>query len=520
MLATHTPTGELVAIKILEKSKMLSEADVTRVTREINILKQVKHPNIAQLYQIIETPNKICLVLEYLERGELYDMIVRHKKLKEADAARYFLQLLHAVQHMHSHGVSHRDLKPENLLLDDKYNLKVIDFGLSNYFNDVTLLKTSCGSPCYAAPEMVAGLHYSGEKVDMWSCGIVLFAMTVGKLPFDDPSAKELYRKIISGRFSFPSGLTEELKDLINGLLRTEPSDRFDIETSMNSAWIKAHANMESFQDLQTVHPIVLNQIRELGLDAKYTQQCLESNKHNQLTTAYFLMLKKMVRGGFVPRLEAVRRRLSPNILVKSQTTRAYTHSNRRGSLITTKTEEELPLEPTTKTQLGLLRTRFKQNKPQPQPPQPFATSRPSISPARRVFKPAENKQRGLTPRQPSRSRSTSQTRSQSLKRSTSNSRSGLLALKRSTLVESASVCWTSNKDIREVTAEVMTGLDVLKFNYQSTNEGFAWEYQQVSAELSMKRLGTLTIVKCNLLVGPVKAYREYCSRLLCSINL
>jgi len=501
---------------------MQSEADVTRVTREVNILKQVKHSNIAQLYQIIETPNKICLVLEYMPRGELYDLIVRHKRLRESEAARYFYQLLHAVKYMHSLGVSHRDLKPENLLLDEKFNLKVIDFGLSNHFGEATLLKTACGSPCYAAPEMVAGQPYSGARVDMWSCGVVLYAMTVGKLPFDDPNASELYRKILSGRFSIPGYISDELKALLISLLKVDPSTRFDISRSIESAWLKSYSNPVPPKEFHSgVQEIVLSRLRELGLDADYAQQCLESNKHNQLTTAYFLMLKKMMREGFVPRLES-ERRLSPKLPVKSQTTRAQTSSfNRTTVLINAIKSEEEPI----------LRSRFKLLQPtqpqQPQQPQqlqqtqPLLTSRPSISPARRILVPAENKLRRLTPHQPtSRGRSTSQTRSQSHKRSTSNGRNSILALKRNTLAEASSVCWTSNKPIAEVTEEVRRGMELLKFNFRPADDGFIWEYQQVLAELYMKRLGTLTIVKSKLLAGPSQSYRDSCSRLLCSINL
>lgn len=509
-LATHTLTGEHVAIKVLEKAKMCTEADITRVTREVNILKQIKHPNISQLYQIIETPNKICLVLEYMGKGELYDLIVRHKKLHEGEAARYFIQLLQAVRYMHSQGVSHRDLKPENLLLDENANLKVIDFGLSNHFGEATYLKTACGSPCYAAPEMVSGQSYSGSKVDMWSCGVVLYAMTVGKLPFDDPNSAELYRKIISGRFSFPGYLTDDLKDLISGLLRTNPDARYDVTQSINSVWLKNNQEASILKDYQSmVLPLVLSKLREIGVDAAYTKQCLEGNKHNQATTAYFLMLKKMLREGLVPRLDSTKV-LKPLLPEKAQTTRANTSSFSRHSQLVNaiKAEEVSPL-----------RNRFNAIQTHHQPPN--STMRPSISPARRVFKPAEGKLRGLTPHQPSsRGRSTSQTRSQSHKRSTSNGRGAQLALKRYTIAEASSVCWTSNKSISEVTEEIMLGFQSLKYNYRHTDDGFVWDFQQVLAELCMRRLGTLTIVKCKLLAGPAQAYRDCCSRLLCRINL
>jgi serine/threonine protein kinase len=502
-LATHTPTGELVAIKVLEKSKMQSEADVVRVTREVNILKQVKHPNIAQLYQIIETPNKICLVLEYLPRGELYDMIVRQKKLREAEAAKYFTQLMCVVQYMHSLGVSHRDLKPENLLLSDKLDLKVIDFGLSNHFSEATLLRTACGSPCYAAPEMVGGEAYSGSKVDMWSCGVVLYAMTVGKLPFDDPNSAELYRRILKGKFSCPSHLSDNLKELLVGLLMVDPAKRYSVPQTLSSAWLRLYSEPSPQRELSAgVLPGVLSRLRELGVDVDYTQQCLEGQKHNQFTTAYFLMLKKMLREGSVPRLESTRR-LSPKLSLKSQTTRPQTANFNATVSLTSTLRKDADT---------VLRPKLKLLKPHP-------PSKPSISPQRRVLKPAETRPRGLTPHQPARGRSTSTKRSQS-RRSTSTGRSALAALKQSKASEGSSVCWTSNKPIGEVGEEVRRGLQALKFSFRVSEEGFVWEHQQVLAELVLRRLGTLTILKSKLLSGTAQVYRDLCSRLLCSISL
>lgn len=146
-----------MAIKVLEKSKISEVADVERVSREIHILKLIRHPHIVQLYEIIETPSQLFLVMEYLERGELFDYIVQNKRLSESEAVRMFHQLISGVEYIHKIGVVHRDLKPENILLDSKGAVRIVDFGLSNTYKRGESLKTPCGSPCYAAPEMIKG---------------------------------------------------------------------------------------------------------------------------------------------------------------------------------------------------------------------------------------------------------------------------------------------------------------------------------------------------------------------------
>ena len=171
-LGNHIQTEEKVAIKILEKDRICDVSDVERVSREIHILKLIRHPNIIQLYevtymQIIETPKKLYLIMEYASGGELFDYIVKNSKLKEKEACKFFHQLIAGIEYIHKLHIVHRDLKPENLLLDHNKNIKIVDFGLSNTYKAGELLKTACGSPCYAAPEMIAGKKYVGLEVDI-----------------------------------------------------------------------------------------------------------------------------------------------------------------------------------------------------------------------------------------------------------------------------------------------------------------------------------------------------------------
>lgn len=185
-LGTHILTGERVAVKVLEKERIVEVADVERVAREVHILKLIRHPHIVQLYEIIETRRQLYLIMEYASGGELFDYIVANGRVLEPEACSFFHQIVAGVEKIHAMNIVHRDLKPENLLLDDHRNIKIVDFGLSNVFRDGELLKTACGSPCYAAPEMIAGHNYVPSLCDLWSCGVILFALVCGYLPFED----------------------------------------------------------------------------------------------------------------------------------------------------------------------------------------------------------------------------------------------------------------------------------------------------------------------------------------------
>ena len=185
-LGIHIPTEEQVAIKILEKDKIQDEEDLERISREISILKKLKHPNIIKIYDIIENPNNFYIIMELAINGELFKHIVKKKHLEENEASFFFCQLISALETIHKEGIVHRDIKPENLLLKENNILTIIDFGLSNKYNKNQLLETPCGSPCYAAPEMILGKKYNCLLVDLWSSGIVLYAMVCGYLPFED----------------------------------------------------------------------------------------------------------------------------------------------------------------------------------------------------------------------------------------------------------------------------------------------------------------------------------------------
>ena len=242
--AVHILTEQIVAVKILEKEKIEDDIDVERIIREIEILKNISHPNIAKLYETYSTIHNIYLMMEYIEGGDLFDYINSKSFLPENIACYLFRQLIGVIEYLNKMGISHRDIKPENILLDkDKKNIKVIDFGLSNYCPGKNLLHSSCGSPCYASPEMLSGEPYQGITTDIWSSGIVLYSMLVGSLPFDEQELQKLYEQIKIGKFFLPSTLSLEAIDFLKKILIVDPKKRMGLKEIKNHAWFKMEKN-------------------------------------------------------------------------------------------------------------------------------------------------------------------------------------------------------------------------------------------------------------------------------------
>ena len=241
--------------------------------------------------------------MEYASSGELFDYIVSNTRLKEKEACTFFQQIISGIEYIHKLNVVHRDLKPENLLLDHNNRIKIVDFGLSNTYKQGEDLKTACGSPCYAAPEMIAGKTYGGLKVDIWSAGVILFAMICGYLPFEDPNTGELYKKILACSYKTPKHISEEAKDLIRLILNTDPQDRVGIDGIRSHAWFRQVPEEKSpgiliGYDQIPVDRQILLKLEAHKLKIDYIRQCLEANKHNSTTTGYYLLLKKHILQG------------------------------------------------------------------------------------------------------------------------------------------------------------------------------------------------------------------------------
>eukprot|EP00927_Polykrikos_kofoidii_P029189 TRINITY_DN25280_c2_g4_i1.p1 TRINITY_DN25280_c2_g4~~TRINITY_DN25280_c2_g4_i1.p1 ORF type:complete len:744 (-),score=98.74 TRINITY_DN25280_c2_g4_i1:551-2782(-) len=298
-LGTHILTGERVAVKVLEKGRIVDSADVERVAREIHILKLIRHPHIIQLYEIIETPRQLYLIMEYACGGELFDYIVQHVRAEEHEACRFVHQILAGVERVHETRVVHRDLKPENLLLDERKDIKIVDFGLSNTYQDGQLLQTACGSPCYAAPEMIAGHRYVPCMVDIWSCGVILFALVCGYLPFeaveDQNNHAELYKKILNAEYEIPNFVSAEVADLISGMLTTDPEKRLTLAGIREHAWYRQipEAGLSINEDANVLDQEILEQLDCYGFALEYAIKCVQANKHNHVTTTYYLLKEK-----------------------------------------------------------------------------------------------------------------------------------------------------------------------------------------------------------------------------------
>ena len=241
--------------------------------------------------------------MEYSSCGELFDYIVAQTRIKEKEACKLFQQIIAGIEYIHKLNVVHRDLKPENLLLDHNNRIKIVDFGLSNTYEPGEYLKTACGSPCYAAPEMIAGKKYSGLKADIWSSGVILYAMICGYLPFEDPNTGELYKKILACNYKTPKFISHEAKDLIKNILNTDPDSRINIEGIRNHQWFKQVPEEKGLgilvgYDQIPVDTSILKQLDAYRTQTDYVRQCIEANKHNSVTTGYYLLLKRHLSNG------------------------------------------------------------------------------------------------------------------------------------------------------------------------------------------------------------------------------
>lgn len=230
-----------VAVKVMEKPSAGDPTMEPRLVREVGAMRRLNHPNILKLHEVLATKTKIYLVMELADGGELFTQLTRRGRMKEATARFYFQQLVSTLNFCHQNGVAHRDLKPQNLLLDKKGNLKISDFGLSALPESKKdgLLHTACGTPAFTAPEIIRGKGYDGAKADAFSCGVILFNLLAGYLPFDDSNLPNMYRKIHNREMVFPDWIQKKPRVIIHKLLDPNPKTRMSIETLMSLPWFK-----------------------------------------------------------------------------------------------------------------------------------------------------------------------------------------------------------------------------------------------------------------------------------------
>jgi len=239
--AVHERTGDQFAVKVMDR-RNIRENDLTlQVRKEISVMMSLHHKNVVKLYQVLSTSARVYIVMDLVTGGELFDEILERKRLPEDMARHYFLQLIDGLEHCHLRGVYHRDLKPENLLLDSSGSLKITDFGLSTLRNTdpSDTLYTQCGTPNYVAPEIISGASqgYSGAKADIWSCGVILYVLLAGFLPFDDEDPDKLFALILNCEMEYPQWFSEQAIDLLTNILRVDSRERYTIRQILAHPW-------------------------------------------------------------------------------------------------------------------------------------------------------------------------------------------------------------------------------------------------------------------------------------------
>ncbi|XP_070551724.1 serine/threonine-protein kinase SIK2-like [Ptychodera flava] len=321
-LARHRITKSEVAIKIIDKSQ-LDDTNLNKVYREVQIMKLLNHPNVVKLYQVMETKSMLYLVTEYASNGEMFDYLANHGRMNEKDARKKFWQIMAAVEYCHNRHVVHRDLKAENLLLDANMNIKIADFGFSNYYKPGEHLATWCGSPPYAAPEVFEGQKYDGPLLDIWSLGVVLYVLVCGALPFDGNSLQQLKERVLAGRFRIPFFMSTECEQLIRRMLVIDPAKRYTIDQIKRHKWMLMDGgpprslvcDVPPVSQPGEYNEQVLRLMQSLGIDQQKTKESLRKEAYDHYTAIYHLLVERLKhhRSSFPVdnRLDARRRRPS-----------------------------------------------------------------------------------------------------------------------------------------------------------------------------------------------------------------
>jgi len=274
-LAKHVESGELVAIKIIRKDFLARKPSLRKkLLREIAVMKLCDHPNVLKLYDVFEIETHLFLVIEYVDGCELFDFLVKRGSLSREEALSFFQQIIAGLEYCHQRLVCHRDLKPENLLLNRRLEVKICDFGMTNLNPPGQFLETSCGSPHYAAPEVVSGEMYNGLEADIWSTGVILYAMTTGQLPFDDDNIQRLLNKVQRGVYHIPSEMDPDCKSLLRAMLNVDPSKRISIAEIKQHPWFTSRPNKcDAYRDefvpptepILETNPDVIRSLVDLG---------------------------------------------------------------------------------------------------------------------------------------------------------------------------------------------------------------------------------------------------------------
>ena len=296
-LAEHRRTRLPVAIKKISKSKFSSPEIFSKIKQEIELLRMLHHPFIGEMYEFVSTDDFFFIIMEYIEGGSLLDRINKNGPIAESTAKTIFFQLISAIYYIHRFNIVHRDVKVENILFDGARNVRLIDFGLSFLKNDQhNIMHTQCGSINYAAPEMIKGGIYS-ENVDVWSAGVVLYTMIVGKLPFNDENMQKLMHNIVFSEPEYPLTMSHPLHDLLEKMLCKDPESRISLREILCHPWVSHAVTPIMSLDSKSVDKEVLESLETLGYNAADIQNSLFKKEMNDGVTAYKITLKtKLLR--------------------------------------------------------------------------------------------------------------------------------------------------------------------------------------------------------------------------------
>ncbi|GBF88421.1 hypothetical protein Rsub_01133 [Raphidocelis subcapitata] len=312
-LGVHHLSRRKVAVKVLDKSRLGDANEARRVAREVRVLRRLRdHPCVIRLFEVVDSGERLHLVMEYARGGSLLDHVRAKKRLGEAEAAAFLVQTVSALAYCHDSEVVHRDVKLENILLDGSGAIKVIDFGLAAFFTPGRRLRVHCGSPSYAAPEIVARRSYEGPPVDVWSLGVVLFAMVAGFLPFHSPTGnkQELCQKILAGTYNTPEWLSPGVRDLLGRMLCLDPERRATLGEVAGHAWCRAAApawvpppsvyavTVESGTGAVSADEAVLAELEAHGYSRASTLRHLANGDANYAVASYCLLAEALAEAG------------------------------------------------------------------------------------------------------------------------------------------------------------------------------------------------------------------------------
>lgn len=305
-LGEHKTKHTLAAIKIFKKSSFENRPDLQqKIQRETALMRLLDHPHLLKLKEICESPRHIFIILEYAAHGELFDYLMSRRALTVETAMRFFRQIIYGLDYLHSNNICHRDLKPENILLDDNDNIKIADFGFARWMTANTA-ETSCGSPHYASPEIVKGIPYDGRLSDIWSCGVVLYALLSGRLPFDDPSFRNLVAKVKAGQYRMPD-FPPDIKDLISRMLQVDPQKRITIEQIKHHKAFRIdlpkrytiptplpkYTRIDPIDPAQ-VDPAVMLALKDIGIPEDQIPSLLQQKEFNQAKYFCHILTQKI----------------------------------------------------------------------------------------------------------------------------------------------------------------------------------------------------------------------------------